>query len=319
MDYRRLTYFLAVVDAGTVTAAAEELRIAQPALSRQMKTMEREMGMQLFEPHGNRLRLTPAGRDFIPVARRLKVETRNAERTISALRSGQVELLRASATVTTIQVILAPFISTLRGSDPMLLTQANHHFEVYDALQRDADFAISPTPPPSGLVNLPIGKVPIRAWVPMDHPWAVDGKASISLEELARKHIILPSHQSVSRFVFDAALAAVDTTPHRISECDDSPTILALVRAGRGVGISTDLAHQELHPLYIRTGGGPPQPSSVVLELALQLAWPPGHYASAVIREIGLRLQGFVRTNLGVQDGGGPVDLNPSAESTPSA
>lgn len=295
MDYQRLTYFLAVIDAGTVTAAAEELHIAQPALSRQMKTLQQEMGMKLFEPHGNRLRLTPGGREFVPVARRLLAETRNAERTINTLRSGQVELLRVSATITTIQVILAPFIATLREGDPMLLTQANHHFEVYDALQAQADFAISPMPPPAGVDSLPIGKIPIRAWVPLNHSWAVEGKTSVSLEELAHKPIILPTHQSVSRFIFDAALAAANATPHQIFECDDSPTILALTRAGRGVGISTDLTYQGLHPLHIQTDNG-------ALELSLQLAWLSGHYAKTAICEAGLRLQEFVRTNLGVEE-----------------
>lgn len=298
MDYRRLAFFLAVVDAGTVTAAAEGLRLAQPALSRQLKTLERELGMRLFEPHGNRIRLTSAGRNFVPVARRLQTETRNAERTVAVLRSGRAESLRVSATVTTIHVILAPFIATLSEHDPLVLTEAHHHFDVYDALHRDADVAISPAPPPPGFEHLPLGKVPIRAWVPCSHPWALEGKNHILLEELARQHMILPTHHSVSRFVVDAALTASGATPHRISECDDSPTILALARAGRGVGISTDLTHENLWPLYIRTSAGTGRTTPDVLDLALQAAWTPGHYARSTIRDIGHRLQHFVRTIL---------------------
>ncbi|MFJ1614124.1 LysR family transcriptional regulator [Streptomyces sp. NPDC088249] len=64
MNCRRLL-FLAVTEAGTVTAAAT-LHVAQPGLSRQLKTLEREVRMTLFEPRGNRLVLTPSGRAFAP-------------------------------------------------------------------------------------------------------------------------------------------------------------------------------------------------------------------------------------------------------------
>lgn len=297
MDYRRLMYFLAIVEAGTITAAAAQLRIAQPALTRQMKTLERELSLKLFEPHGNRLRLTSAGRDFLPAAQRLRAETLNAERAISTLRSGQVETLHVAATVTSIQAVLAPFIATLEDG-PVLLTQAEQHFQVYDALQHGADIAVSPAPPPPEISHLPIGRIPIRAWVRHDHPWALEGRTSIRLSAMESHHVILPSHNSVSRLVCDAALTADNVTFGRISECDDSPTILALVRAGKGIGISTALTHAHLHPLDIVVRGAEPGPHIDTLVLPLQLAWAPGHYAEPIIREIGADLQHFVRTQL---------------------
>ena len=103
MNLRRLQYFLAVVDAGTVTAAAERIHIAQPALSRQIKTLENELKLRLFEAQGNKLALTPAGRAFIPAARRLMLETQSLEDAADALRTGRVATLVAAATAASVR------------------------------------------------------------------------------------------------------------------------------------------------------------------------------------------------------------------------
>src|SRR5699024_7986357 len=90
VNYRRLQYFLSTVDYGTVTAAAEELHIAQPALSRQLKTLEQELQLKLFESRGNRLVLTSSGRAFVPLARKLLLQTRDLQEAVAVLRTGDV-------------------------------------------------------------------------------------------------------------------------------------------------------------------------------------------------------------------------------------
>lgn len=294
MNYRRIMYFLAVVDAGTVTAAAEELHIAQPALSRQLKTLERELKIPLFEAGRHRLVLTQAGRAFVPVARRLMVETRATAEAVETLRSGRVETLVVAATAASIHGFLAPFIAESKRDDPLMLTRETSHFAVHESLLHGVDFIVSPAPPEADLESLPLGNVPLKAYVAADHEWAVQGRAEVSLEELSRSHVILPSHHSVSRHILDNALNHAGLSLSRTSECDDGQTILALSSAGHGVGVATDQSSFGAYPLLIRggTGGGS---GHRILELPLHAAWMPGHFAGGTIRRLGRRLRTFMQ------------------------
>ena len=65
MDLRHARTFVTVADLGTVSAAARQLRVAQPALSRQIRDLERELGFDLFDRVGRRLLLTSAGEQLL--------------------------------------------------------------------------------------------------------------------------------------------------------------------------------------------------------------------------------------------------------------
>ncbi|MGH3631406.1 MAG: LysR family transcriptional regulator, partial [Sciscionella sp.] len=71
MERRQLEYFLAVVDHGGFTAAATELHVAQPSLSHSIKTLERELGAELFHRLPRGVRLTSAGEALVAHARRV--------------------------------------------------------------------------------------------------------------------------------------------------------------------------------------------------------------------------------------------------------
>src|ERR687897_2157402 len=76
MTLQQLSYFLAAAEHGSFSAAAESLHMAQPSLSEQIRRLEAELGVPLFARSGRGLRLTEAGRLFLP----------NAERTVEAAR-----------------------------------------------------------------------------------------------------------------------------------------------------------------------------------------------------------------------------------------
>lgn len=292
MNLRRLQYFLAVVDAGTVTAAAERIHIAQPALSRQIKTLEGELKLALFEAQGNKLALTPAGRAFVPAARRLMLETQSLEDAADALRTGRVGTLVAAATAASVRGFLAPFIATTGPGDPLILTRETRHFAINEALLHGSDFAVSPAAPEQGLATLPLGSIPLRAYVAPDHEWALAGITELPLAELSGHHAILPSHQSVSRYILDDALNQAQLSFRRVSECDDGQTIMALAAAGHGIGLTTDLPAHGAHPIHILAGSN--GTAARPLRLPLHTAWIPGHFAEDTIRAIARRLRGFL-------------------------
>ena len=292
MNLRRLQYFLAVVDAGTVTAAAEQIHIAQPALSRQIKTLEHELKLRLFEAQGNKLALTPAGRAFVPAARRLMLETQSLEDAADALRAGRVATLVAAATAASVRGFLAPFIATTGPQDPLIITRETSHFAISEALLHGSDFAVSPAAPEPGLTTMPLGSIPLTAYVAADHEWARAGLSELPLAALCDHHAILPSHQSVSRYILDDALNQSHMGFRRISECDDGRTIMALAAAGHGIGVTTDLPAYGTHPIRILAANNG-QPGRV-LRLPLHTAWIPGHFAEETIRAVAVRLRDFL-------------------------
>jgi DNA-binding transcriptional LysR family regulator len=293
MNLRRLQYFLAVVDHGTVTGAAEKLHMAQPALSRQIKTLERELKLELFEPQGSRLVLTAAGRALVPAARRLVVEALDFESAATLLRTGKVERLTVAATSASLRTFLAPFIATTTSEDPQLVSRETSHFEMADSLRQGCDFAVSPAAPDGGLRHVLLGRMPVRAYVPQDHEWAREGIRSLPMSAFAGVPAIVTSHHSVSRFLLDDALSRHDVTFSSVTECDDGQSIMALAVAGHGVGFSTERPLYGGHPILVlddEAGEGRP------LGLPLHVAWIPGHYAETIIEELALRIREFLRT-----------------------
>ena len=71
MELRHLRYFAAVAEVGSISRAAQVVRVAQPSLSRQLRQLEAEVGEPLLDRSGRRARLTPAGEVFLPLARDL--------------------------------------------------------------------------------------------------------------------------------------------------------------------------------------------------------------------------------------------------------
>jgi DNA-binding transcriptional LysR family regulator len=293
MNLRRLQYFLAVVDAGTVTAAAEMLHTAQPALSRQIKTLERELKLSLFEAQGNRLSLTPAGRAFVPAARRLILESKSVEEAAAALRTGRVAQLSVAATSSSVRGFLAHFISTTTQEDPLIITRETSHFDLANALLHGADLAVSPTAPEPGLRTYRLGSIALKAYVSPHHEWAKSGVTELPLSALCAHHAILPSHQSVSRYILDDALNQAQLSFDRVTECDDGQTIMALAAAGHGLGVTTDRPNYAAHPIRILAGHEPGTAPAALL-LPLHVAWIPGHFAEESIHAVARRLRDFL-------------------------
>ncbi|MEU8140349.1 LysR substrate-binding domain-containing protein [Nonomuraea sp. NPDC048901] len=100
MDLRLVTYFVAVVDHGGVTKAAKALYIAQPSLSQAIRSLERQLGTQLFDRSGRWLTLTADGRAFVDPARQILADVEAAKRRVHAVRdllTGRLEIAVLSA------------------------------------------------------------------------------------------------------------------------------------------------------------------------------------------------------------------------------
>ncbi|MEO9330470.1 LysR family transcriptional regulator [Gordonia aurantiaca] len=100
MDLHLVTYFVAVVDHGGITRAAQSLYISQPSLSQAIRTLEKRLGVTLFDRTGRRLELTEAGRRFDDAARRILADVERARQKVDAVRelkAGRVDVVTYSA------------------------------------------------------------------------------------------------------------------------------------------------------------------------------------------------------------------------------
>ncbi len=88
MDLRHLSHFVAVAEAGSMTLAARRLHVSQPALSRQIRELERFLGVQLFDRIGRRITLAADGREMLARSRRLLAEAESLRERGVALGGG---------------------------------------------------------------------------------------------------------------------------------------------------------------------------------------------------------------------------------------
>ncbi|MFJ3959158.1 LysR family transcriptional regulator [Arthrobacter sp. NPDC090010] len=287
MNIRRVALFLEVVDHGTVTAAAEAVQLAQPALSRQLKALQAELGIKLLEPSGQRLVLTPGGEAFVPIARELVRQQRYANQAVAVLRWGCVKELRCVATIATIRGVLSRYIAEAGTRIPMISARVGGHFGLDAELSKGADFVISPVRPSDDLEHELLGSGSLRVHVGQGHEW--HGRASVDFSELEDRTLIVHPSQTVSRQILEEALARCGVTPGELLECEEGSNILALAAAGFGIGITTEPSG------YGTWGCDLVDPGSAErTQTGLWMAWRPGHYAESWLREIAEDLRAFV-------------------------
>lgn len=290
MDLRRLGYFLSVVDAGTVTAAASRERIAQPALSRQLRALEGELGVELFDRRLNRLQLTAAGRDFVPIARELTSRAELAQEAVRDLAAGTVHRLALAAPTATVHELVSPFLATLCTDDPLVVVDQVSPDSAHEQLWAGADMVISPAPAARPFAWCPLGAVPLYAHVRADHVWAREGRPTVQLDELLEQKLLLLTKENISRSCLDLAVAQAGLAYGEVEECGLGRVVQALAAAGHGVGVVTDLPHFGVHPLRIEHPSG-----EGVLALSLHAAWDPRHYAADTIESLAKRLRQYLK------------------------
>src|SRR5580658_10224482 len=108
MDLRRIRYFVAVAEELNFTRAAARLHIAQPPLSTQIKTLEEELGAQLFERDKRHVYLTQAGRHFLDSARGILASVAAAGKEVSSAASGAIGRLHFGYTASAMFTELLP-------------------------------------------------------------------------------------------------------------------------------------------------------------------------------------------------------------------
>jgi DNA-binding transcriptional LysR family regulator len=292
VELRTLRYFVAVAEAGSVTAAAAAVHITQPSLSRQLRQLERDLGIALFTREDGRLRLSAAGREFLPVAQTLVAQAGAALDTAAAIAAGKLQRITIAAPGTTLTDVVAPFLATLAEGDPMPAVWEEVPSSVYETLGRGADVAVGTTPPPRQLAGLALADLPVFAYVPGGHPWA--RSVRVPLEELVEQPLLAQSREFHPRRALDQAVALAGLGYRSVHEFETAEVAQAVAASGRGVAVVSDDPRFGLHGLGIDGPAG-------AVHISLYAAWDPGHHGGATIAGIAQRLADFCIARYGAQ------------------
>jgi len=230
-----------------LTAAAEVLFTSQPALSKQIRELEEELGVQLFVRHGKRYtQLTEAGEQILAAAERVLDETAGLRKISEQFAAGHSGTLSIAATHTQARYVLPTVLARFRAEFPAMqfkLLQGNPQQVAEFVVHGDATFGLAT----ETLDEHPsLDTRPAYAWrhcliMPVGHPLADSGMAP-TLVQLADEPLITYSREFAGRRGIDAAFAKVGLTPRVVLEAIDSDVIKAYVELGFGVGVIADIA-----------------------------------------------------------------------------
>ncbi|WP_250031458.1 LysR family transcriptional regulator [Paractinoplanes maris] len=288
MDLRLLRYFATVAEAGSATRAAALLHVSQPVLSRQLRQLERQLGLRLFEREGRHLRLSRAAEDFLPEVRALLRQAERLERVAGDLAAGRLEALHIAVPTTTLSDLLAPFLATLGAGDPVPRVRELDPRGAVAAVRAGADLAVVTRPPPPALASRALAVLPVWAYVRADDPWAA--RAKVAVADLVTRPLVLLTPEFRPRALLDAACDAAGVAYGEVVEVGNAQVAQAVAAAGRGIAVVTDDPRFGLVPLRI---DGP--------EIRLYAAWDPGHHAAATLAALAARLSEFAVERYGAE------------------
>lgn len=250
MTLKQLKYLVGIVDSGlNITSAAERLFTSQPGISKQLKQLEAELGVQLFTRKGKSLAaVTPAGRDVIARARKILREADNIRSLASDLTAEQEGTLSIATTHTQARYVLPEVIRAFREVYPRVdldLHQGTSEQIAELISTNKVDFAIA-----TGSQHLfpHLTLLPIYRWhrialVPNDHPLAQQ-KKPLDMKTLAEHPLVTYVFSLTGESSFKRAFHDEGLEPRVVFTARDADIIKTYVRMGLGVGVIAAMAFE---------------------------------------------------------------------------
>jgi DNA-binding transcriptional LysR family regulator len=240
MELRQLWYFVAVAEEGQFTRAAARVRVAQPAVSAQIRRLERELGEPLFHRDQRAVRLTVAGEALLPHARAALAAAELGREEIASLRGvlhGRLEVGVAGPVDHRFAEALGDFHRAHPAVEIAFTQQQNE--PLLDAVARgNVDAAIvglGAQPVPPGVRTRLVATEPLVLAVRQGDP--VSGQRTITLSRLRHEPMITLVRGSGLRTVLENACRDAGFGPRIIAETGDLASLVALAAEGLGVAV----------------------------------------------------------------------------------
>lgn len=248
LDARRLSYFLAIVEAGSVTKAAAELHVAQPSLSQALRSLERELGAELFHRIGRGLQLSDAGRALVGPARQALLALEQARDAVHEVADLHVGTLDVAALPTLAVDPLARLLGEFRQQLPRITVSVSSPENAAEASalvrEGECEIGLAHLPvPDDGLLTTQLSTQQLLLVLPPDTPLPDGGSMSLSL--LAGFPLVLSPPATSTRVLLEQALEAAGVTPRVAIETESREAIVPLVLEGAGAALlPAPLAHE---------------------------------------------------------------------------
>ncbi|MBO9625188.1 MAG: LysR family transcriptional regulator [Microbacterium sp.] len=244
MNLEQLRGFVEVARLGHFTRASESLHLAQPSLSRQISTLERELGAELFHRARGHIALTAAGDTLLPRARRMLAEADAIREEMGELRGLRRGRVRLGAPPTLCISLVAETISTFHAAHPgvdLHLTESGSRLLVEQLAVGAVDIALITESAGQAVSGVSLTRTPLltEELVVVSsaaEPPLSDGSA-IELEQLATLPLIAFDESYELRATTDAAFRAADLTPTQVLEGAEMDAVLRFVERGVGVAV----------------------------------------------------------------------------------
>lgn len=288
MEFRELKSLVLFAELGTLAAVAERMYLSAPAVHKQMKELERELGVQLYEREGRNLQLTQAAQILLPYAREAIIQHDQALQALHEYRGLRRGVLRIGAGPTLSSYVLPGMLKSFRKAHPSI-----------DLLVETGDSVVLTQALRDGRIDLALmvsSQMPLDSGLRVEVSWEVEYvlvtrlrevPAECSIAELDRVPFILFRKGSRIENLIDHYFAELRFRPSTIMTFDNSEAIKAMIRNGFGIAIlprwtieedlrkrALRLIRQKERPLIStielvsRGSGYRPQPIAAFVEMA---------------------------------------------------
>jgi DNA-binding transcriptional LysR family regulator len=271
-DLRQMRYFVAVAERGSFTRAADDLYVAQQAVSQQIKALESTLGVTLLRREPRRVTLTAEGAVFLADCKRVLAAADRAVRRVQAAARGEAGTIQLVYTLATAYHTVPALLARMTQRFPQLKLEAREVFAavIPRLLQaEECDLALAPaTSYPPGIAQRIIRREPLRLAVGDRHPLAA--APSVALPGVAGERFELWPREMAPGY-HDAIVAACRAAGFEpdLDEHAAGSTVWGFISRGRGVGLVVSSLIEQL-PRGVRLIDlSPPQPPP----LAIMAVW----------------------------------------------
>ncbi|MFC9172964.1 MULTISPECIES: LysR family transcriptional regulator [Streptomyces] len=250
-DVKKLRILRTLRDRGTVTATAEALLMTPSAVSQQLTNLARQLGVELLEPQGRRVRLTDAAHLVLRHAEAVFAQLERADAELTGYLRGEAGEVRVGAFSTAVPALVVPAVRLLRADDrpgPDVRVREAEAAQAYELLTAgEVDLALSlaahaPTARDPRFSLFPLLADPLDVALPAAHPLA--GAPALRLADLAADRWIFGGSGPWSE-ITTAACEAAGFVPEQAHSAAGWTAILALVEAGMGIALVPRMASRE--------------------------------------------------------------------------
>lgn len=305
MDLKQLEYFVQVAEMGSFTRAASLVRVAQPALSRQVRALEVELRQALFDRNGRGVTLTEAGKRLLAHGRGLLQQAQRARQDLEDHRGAAVGRLALGVPPSVGRLLTLPLVEVFQRQLPqasITMVEGLSTYVLEWLVQGRIDCAVVYNVTPAAAIELqPVLQEQlylVSARTTADRlniRGDVIGKA-VNLADVAKRELVIPSRPHSMRMLLETSLAAAALKPRIGLEIESVPAILDLVERHPMHAVLARAALRGRESSFVARPivvGAEKSPLAATLSIATSTQRPGGaliERGSALLREMLLKL-----------------------------